>query len=62
MDEMADMPLLEVDVIQRGIASWEWSVRSGEDVQVCGFEQTMPAARFAGNDALFLMLASGQKL
>jgi hypothetical protein len=57
---LSHTPLLEVDVVQRGVASWEWKVYSGDNVHVCGFEQTGLAARFAGNDARFLILASGQ--
>jgi hypothetical protein len=62
MAEMSHTRLLEVDVVQLDAASWEWRVYSGDDVHVCGFEQTLLAARFAGNDARFLILASGQKL
>jgi hypothetical protein len=60
MVETFSTALLEVDVVQRDVASWEWRVRSGDDVHVCGFEQTQLAARFAGNDARFLILASGR--
>jgi hypothetical protein len=62
MDEISHSPLLEVDVVQQDVASWEWRVYSGDDVHVCGFEKTKLAARFAGNDARFLILASGRYL
>jgi hypothetical protein len=51
--------LLEVVVINRSPQSFEWQVRAGDEVLVVGFESTLVAARFAGNDARFLMLAKG---
>jgi hypothetical protein len=53
--------LLEVSVVAHGAASWEWQVESRGDVLVCGFETTPIGVRFAGNDALFLILASGRE-
>jgi hypothetical protein len=52
--------LLEVIVVDRSRYSWEWQVRCGDNVLVCGFESTRLGASFAGNDALFLILASGR--
>jgi hypothetical protein len=60
MDKMPQALLLEVDVVQRDISSWEWRVYSGDKVHACGFAETLLAARFAGNDARFLIFASGQ--
>jgi hypothetical protein len=60
MDKMPQTLLLEVDVVQVDISSWEWRVYSGDKVHVCGFAETQLAARFAGNDARFLIFASGQ--
>jgi hypothetical protein len=54
--------LLEVAVIERDRASWEWQVEHNGTILVCGFEKTKLEARFAGNDAMFLILASGRDL
>ena len=51
--------LLEVTVTARGETSWEWQLSRSDQVLVVGFERTRMAANFAGNDALFLALASG---
>jgi hypothetical protein len=51
--------VLEVEIIGRGPASWEWRLLAGREVLVCGFESTRVAASFAGYDAMFLALAAG---
>jgi hypothetical protein len=43
-------------------AFWEWRVNCGPELLLCGFESSRIAARFAGNDAVFLLLASGWML
>jgi hypothetical protein len=50
--------LLEVTVAGRD-GTWEWRVCAGDRVLVSGTEATRLAARLAGNDARFLLLASG---
>lgn len=50
--------LLEVTVAGRD-ETWEWQVRAGDKLLVCGTEATRLAARLAGNDARFLILAGG---
>jgi hypothetical protein len=55
----ATTKLLEVTVTAIGQASWEWRLSRSDEVLVVGFESTRMAARFAGNDALFLALAEG---
>lgn len=50
---------LEVVVNERGPAFWEWKVNSGPELLLCGFESSRIAAQFAGNDTMFLLLASG---
>jgi hypothetical protein len=59
MAQKARTGLLEVTIVGRSAASWEWQVHSGPEILICGFESTRLAASFAGNDALFLILASG---
>jgi len=59
MTQDARTPLLEVVVMKRTPHSWEWQVRAGDEILVVGFESTLIAARFAGNDARFLSLAKG---
>jgi hypothetical protein len=51
--------LLKVVAINQSPQSFEWQVRAGDEVLVLGFENTLVAARFAGNDARFLCLAKG---
>jgi hypothetical protein len=51
--------LLEV-LVRRDSALWEWQFQSCGRILVCGFEKTRLEARFAGNEAMFLMLASGR--
>jgi hypothetical protein len=51
--------LLEVTATARGAASWEWQLSRSDEVLVVGFENSRMAAKFAGNDALFLALADG---
>jgi hypothetical protein len=50
--------LLEVTVAGRD-ETWEWQVRAGDKLLVSGTEATRLAARLAGNDARFLILAGG---
>lgn len=59
MAQTASPKLLEVTVIGRNSHSWEWQVHAGNEIVVLGYENTRLGARFAGNDAMFLMLASG---
>jgi hypothetical protein len=58
MDQTRSSNLLEVSVIARN-GAWEWQVHVGDKLLVSGSEATRIAARFAGNDARFLILASG---
>lgn len=63
MAEKCRTQLLEVAILDRtgdrkGF-SWEWQIRAGDKLIVCGYEATRSGASFAGNDALFLLLASG---
>jgi hypothetical protein len=53
--------LLEVTVAGRD-DTWEWQARAGDKLLVRGAETTRLAARLAGNDARFLILASGWKV
>jgi hypothetical protein len=62
MAKKSNGKLLEVVVIERDRTSWEWQVESNGKLLVCGFEKTQLEARFAGNDAMFLILASGRNL
>jgi hypothetical protein len=62
MVEKSRTRILEVSVIERGPQSWEWRTHSGDYVYVCGFEISRMAARFAGYDAMFQMLAAGTPL
>jgi hypothetical protein len=50
--------LLEVTVAGRD-DTWEWQVRAGDKLLVSGTETTRLPARLVGNDARFLILASG---
>jgi hypothetical protein len=50
--------LLDVTVAGSDDA-WEWQVRADDKLLVSGTEATRLAARLAGNDARFLILASG---
>jgi hypothetical protein len=50
--------LLEVTVAGRDDI-WEWQVRAGDKLLVSGTEVSRLAARLAGNDARFLVLAGG---
>jgi len=59
MAEKSRTKLLEVSVVERGPLSWEWRVHTGDDVLVCGFESSRLAARVAGYDTIFSMLAGG---
>jgi hypothetical protein len=60
MFELSHSKLLEVVVVGRNSNSWEWQVQSSGRVLVCGLEKTRVEARFAGNDAMFLILAAGR--
>jgi hypothetical protein len=51
--------LLEVAVSNPSENSWEWKVVAREEIVVIGYEPTRLAARVAGNDALFHILALG---
>jgi hypothetical protein len=62
MAKKSNGKLLEVAVIERDPTSWEWQVEYNGRILVCGFEKTKLEARFAGNDAMFLILASGRDL
>ena len=59
MVEKSRTGLLEVAVFECDATSWEWQVCSGDAVLVRGFENTRMGAQFAGNDALFVLLAEG---
>ena len=52
--------LLEVLITELSATKWEWRVcdRYGTTI-MGGFESTRPAAKYRGNRALFLLLASG---
>ncbi len=52
--------LLEVLITELSPTKWEWRVcdRYGTTI-MGGFESTRPAAKYRGNRALFLLLASG---
>jgi len=52
--------LFEVQIVERSPTKWEWRVcdRYGTTI-VGGFESTQLAAKYRGNRALFLLLASG---
>ncbi len=54
--------LLEVVVTQRTKNCWEWHVTAGDEVFIFGLEKTQLAARYAGNDAMFQIMASGWNL
>jgi primosomal replication protein N len=54
MAQKSRTKLLEVAIVGRSASSWEWSVRFGTEVLICGVESSHTGARFAGNDALFL--------
>jgi hypothetical protein len=58
MAQKSRTKLLEVAIVERSASSWEWSVHFGTEVLISGFESTHTGARFAGNDALFQILAS----
>jgi hypothetical protein len=58
MEEGYSFTLLEV-IVAGGDDAWEWQVRAGDKLLVSGTEATRLAARLAGNDARFLILASG---
>jgi hypothetical protein len=58
MAQKSRTKLLEVAIVERSTSSWEWSVHFGAEVLICGVESTHAGARFAGNDALFQILAS----
>jgi hypothetical protein len=57
MDQKSRTKLLEVFVEELN-ESWRWSVHFGQHILGSGVEKTSIAARFAGNDALFKILAS----
>jgi hypothetical protein len=59
MTQKPPTKLLDVVVDERGPEFWEWRVYSGRNLLLSGFESSRLAARFAGNDTLFLLLASG---
>lgn len=58
MSEYLRSKMLEVIVERRDAAVWEWRVHLGSHILNSGTELTYPAARFAGNDALFRILIS----
>jgi hypothetical protein len=62
MVELSNTILLEVEVVQRDIYSWEWRVFTDGHVYERGFAESLPGARRAGNTARFLIFASGQYL
>jgi hypothetical protein len=51
--------ILEVSVFENGPHSWEWQTHTGDCVHFGGFAISRIAARFAGYDAMFQLLASG---
>lgn len=58
---MAETPrtkLLETSVEVSDATSWKWHVYLGDNILNSGFEQSLPAARFAANAALFRILVS----
>jgi hypothetical protein len=55
--------MLEVLITKRSPTKWEWRVCDHHGTTIMGgFERTRPAARYRGNRALFLLLASGRNL
>jgi hypothetical protein len=52
--------LLEVSVSPLTLRlRWRWQVKAGDEVIAEGFEKGKIEARFEGNSAMFLILASG---
>jgi len=51
--------MFEVLIIERSPSRWEWRVcdRHGTTI-MNGFENTRPAAKYKGDRALFILLAS----
>jgi hypothetical protein len=63
IDAMGDLVpgLLEVLITELSPTKWEWRVCDRYGVAIMGgFESTRPAAKYRGNRALFLLLASGR--
>ena len=59
MSQESRTKLLEVTVSNPSEHSWEWKVVAGEEIMIVGYESSRLAARVAGNDALFHILAAG---
>ena len=52
--------MLEVVIIARGMARWEWKVCDGDGVQIIhGREKSRAEARYQGNRALLALLVGG---
>ena len=52
--------MLEVVIIERGPARWEWNVCDSNGVQIIhGREKSRTEARYQGNRALLALLANG---
>jgi hypothetical protein len=51
--------VLEVSIAERAPTKWEWRVCDRYGTIMGGFESTRPAAKYRGDRALFLLLASG---
>jgi hypothetical protein len=60
MEKYHPAKFLEVTIHGRSPDSWEWQVRAGDRLIVSGLEDSRFAAKFAGDDAMLLLLASGQ--
>jgi hypothetical protein len=55
--------MFEVAIINRSPAGWEWQVRNRNGAPIMqGWEKTRAAAKYQGERALFLLLATGWRL
>jgi hypothetical protein len=62
MVEKSGTRLLEVSVSRVPLRQrWRWQVKAGDKLIAEGFEKEKIKARFEGNNAMFLLLASGWK-
>ena len=55
------LDMFEVVIINRSPNRWEWLVYNREIPIVEGWEKTRAAAKYQGERALFMLLASGWK-
>ncbi len=55
--------MFEVVIINRSPSNWEWQVRNRNGSPIMqGWEKTRAAAKYRGERALFLLLATGWRL